>query len=236
MVQKYLDAGGRVLILIDPDTDPKLDDIFNSWNVKVGKNLVIDNSAAARATGIGPTNPIVTTYGSSPITNKLDGTITIFPMARTVSIADAQKPDPQLVELVKTSENSFTIPKLPVPAKGQDRVELRFDPKTDQRGPLSLAVSAERQSGKTDARLVVIGNSAFAVNPYLGFQRNGDLFYNSIDWLAHQESLISIRPKSPANRRVTLTQAQSIILNWFDLLILPGIVIVTGVLIWWKRR
>ena len=236
MVAKYLDGGGRVFILVDPETDPKLGDIFDSWNVKLGANLVIDNSAAARASGIGPTNPIVTSYGTSPITDKLQGFITIFPMARTVSIADAQKPDPQMTELIKTSENSFTIPKLPVPAKGQDRIELRFDPKTDQRGPLSLGVSAERQSGSTDSRLVVIGNSAFATNPYVGFQRNGDLFYNSVDWLAHQESLISIRPKSPANRRVTLTQAQSIFLKWFDLLILPGIVIIAGVAIWWKRR
>jgi ABC-type uncharacterized transport system involved in gliding motility auxiliary subunit len=48
--------------------------------------------------------------------------------------------------------------------------------------------------------------------------------------------LISIRPKSLTNRRVTLTQGQSSALTWLDLILLPGLVILSGVYIWWKRR
>jgi ABC-type uncharacterized transport system involved in gliding motility auxiliary subunit len=84
--------------------------------------------------------------------------------------------------------------------------------------------------------VVVIGNSTFAANPYVGQQKNGDLFYNTINWLAQDENLISIRPKSQTNRRVNLTQGQSSALTWLDLFILPGIVIFSGVYIWWKRR
>ena len=40
------------------------------------------------------------------------GGMTFFPLARTVSIADKTKADPQGVELLKTSPRSFTIPKL----------------------------------------------------------------------------------------------------------------------------
>ncbi len=83
---------------------------------------------------------------------------------------------------------------------------------------------------------MVIGNSEFAANPYLNQQKNGDLFYNTINWLAQDENLISIRPKSQTNRRVTLTQGQSSALTWLDLVLLPGIVILSGVYIWWKRR
>jgi ABC-type uncharacterized transport system involved in gliding motility auxiliary subunit len=116
----------------------------------------------------------------------------------------------------------------------QGQNELKFDPKTA--GPLSLGVAASRKSGSGEARLVVIGNSAFAANPFLGQQKNGDLFYNTINWLAQDENLISIRPKSQTNRRITLTQAQSSALMWLDLIFLPGIVILSGVYIWWKRR
>jgi len=35
---------------------------------------------------------------------------------------------------------------------------------------------------------------------------------------------------------VTLTAAQSTILWWLDLIVLPGIVIFAGAFIWWKRR
>jgi ABC-type uncharacterized transport system involved in gliding motility auxiliary subunit len=33
-----------------------------------------------------------------------------------------------------------------------------------------------------------------------------------------------------------LTEAQSTALKWFDLFILPGLVIFSGIFIWWKRR
>jgi hypothetical protein len=156
---------------------------------------------------------------------------TLFPMARTVSVADKQKFDPQVVELLKTSQASFTIPNL---EKGQK--EVSFDPKIDTQGPLSLGVAADRNSGGHDARLVVIGNSAFAANPYFGALSNGDLFLNAIDWLAQDENLISIRPKSATNRQITLTEGQMAGLRWFELFFLPGIVILMGISIWWKRR
>ena len=226
LVSKYLDAGGKLLIEIDPETDPKLDDIFQAWNINVGRNVVVDASGVGRLFGTGPGTPLVVDYGDSPITKNLQGGMTFFELARTVSIADKAKSDPQAVELLKTSERSFTIPKLVR--------EVKFDPKTA--GPLSLGVAASRSAGDKSARLVVIGNSAFPENQWLGLQRNGDLFFNTIDWLAQDENLISIRPKPATARRITLTEGQMAALQWFELLFLPGFVILVGVSIWWKHR
>jgi hypothetical protein len=157
--------------------------------------------------------------------------VTFFPLARTASIADKSKSIPQAVELLKTSERSFTIPGL---KPGETKIS--YDAKTDTLGPLSLGVAGNRKVDDKEARLVVIGNSQFAANPWIGQQRNGDLFFNAIDWLAQDEALISIRPKAPTNRRVTLTAAQATALWWLDLALLPGLVIFSGVYIWWKRR
>lgn len=231
MLGKYLDAGGDALILIDPATDPKLDDLFTSWNVAVGNDVVVDASGMGQLFGGGPIIPVVQDFGSSPITKGFQGSVAFFPLARTAAIADKSKTIPQTVELLKTSERSFTIPKL---EPGQKKIS--FDPKTDKIGPLSLGVAANRKVGDKDARVVVIGNSQFAANPWVTQQRNGDLFYNSVDWLTQDESLISIRPKSATNRRVNLSEAQSAILHWVDLVFLPGLVIFSGVYIWWKRR
>ncbi|HEY0704849.1 MAG TPA: Gldg family protein [Candidatus Acidoferrales bacterium] len=227
---KYLDAAGGALILVDPSTDPKLDDLFQSWNVSLGNNIVIDASGMGQVFGAGPTIPIVVDFGASPITKGFERSAAFFPLARTAGILDKSKSFPTMVELLKTSERSFTIPSLP---KGD---KVTFDPKVDVRGPLSLGVSGSRKVGDKNARLVVIGNSQFAMNPYLTQQRNGDLFYNAIDWLAADENLISIRPKAATNRRVNLTAAQSAALKWLDQLFLPGLVILAGIMIWWKRR
>jgi len=231
MLTKYLDGGGKLFLLIDPETDPKLDELLQAWNVNLGKNLVIDASGIGRYLGTGPTYPIVSDYGASPITKDFGRTMSLFPNARTVGIADRSKVEPEMVELLKTSPRSFTIAGL---KKGQ--TEIRYDAKMDTLGPLSLGVSASKKKGDVVSRLVVIGNSEFAANQWIGQQRNGDIFFNAINWLAQDENLISIRPKPVTNRRVNLTEAQGIWFKWFDLLILPGIVILSGAYIWWKRR
>jgi ABC-type uncharacterized transport system involved in gliding motility auxiliary subunit len=231
LIGKYLDGGGDVLILEDPATDPKLDDLYHSWNIAVGSNVVVDASGMGRLFGGGPIIPLVADFGASPITKGFERSVTFFPLARTVSLADKSKSIPQAVELLKTSERSFTIPGL---KPGETKIS--YDPKTDTLGPLSLGVAANRKADDKEARLVVIGNSQFAANPWVSQQRNGDLFFNTVDWLAQDESMISIRPKAPTNRRVTLTAAQATALWWLDLALLPGLVIFSGVYIWWKRR
>jgi ABC-type uncharacterized transport system involved in gliding motility auxiliary subunit len=227
MISKYLDGGGKALIEVDPETDPKLDDVFRAWNVDVGKNVVVDASGVGRLFGTGPAVPLVLDYGESPITKNLQGKMTFFPLARTSSIADRSKTDPQTVELLKTSARSYTIP---------NEKKIQFDPKTGKTGPLSLGVAASRKSGDKETRLVVIGNSDFASNQAVDQAGNGDLFFNTIDWLAQDENLISIRPKSVTNRRVTLTAGQASALQWVDLFLLPGLVILSGAYIWWRRR
>jgi ABC-type uncharacterized transport system involved in gliding motility auxiliary subunit len=82
---------------------------------------------------------------------------------------------------------------------------------------------------------VVIGDSDFASNAYQRSAANADLFVNSINWLAQEEDLISIRPKSQTDRKVELTPAANNILFWLTLL-MPLAVIGAGIQIWWKRR
>jgi ABC-type uncharacterized transport system involved in gliding motility auxiliary subunit len=238
MIAKYLDGGGKALMLFDPETDPKLGDVLQSWNVALGSNVVIDASGVGRMFGTGPAVPLVVSYGTSPITRNFDGTMTFFPLARTAAIADKAKATPlDETELLKTSERSFTIPNLKTK-------QVTYDPAKDNAGPLSLGVSAERKADVAggaagqakDARLVVIGNSSFAANQWAGLQRNSDLFLNTVNWLAQDEDLISIRPKSATNRRVILTETQQRELFWLSLIFLPGIVIVSGALLWIRRR
>jgi ABC-type uncharacterized transport system involved in gliding motility auxiliary subunit len=233
MLLKYLNDGGKAIFELDPVTDEhqqdaKLDSILQAWNIKLGDNIVIDASGMGRLFGAGPEIPLVVDYGNSPITKGLQRTMTFFPLAQTVSIADESKTEPQDVELLKTSGSSFTTPKL--------AREISYNPKTDSRGPLSLGVAASKKVGDKTARLVVLGDSDFASNEAIGRSSNGDLLFNAVDWLASDQNLISIRPKSVANRHVNLTDSQAMALRWADIVALPGIVLFLGLAIWWKRR
>jgi ABC-type uncharacterized transport system involved in gliding motility auxiliary subunit len=115
--------------------------------------------------------------------------------------------------------------------------QTTLDEKTDAKGPFSLAVAATKDlSDNKKARLVVFGDSDFASNNAFGLQGNGNLFLNTISWLAQDESFISIRPKNPEDRRLTMTEAQGRLVSYVMLLFLPVGVLVAGVSVWMKRR
>jgi ABC-type uncharacterized transport system involved in gliding motility auxiliary subunit len=115
--------------------------------------------------------------------------------------------------------------------------QASFDEKTDVKGPVSLAVVATKDLGEgKKARLVVYGDSDFASNQAFGLQGNGNLFLNTISWLAQDESFISIRPKNPEDRRLTMTESQGRLVSYVMLLFLPGSVLTAGISMWMKRR
>ena len=75
-----------------------------------------------------------------------------------------------------------------------------------------------------------------AANSILSFNGNRDLFLNMINWLSSDEDLISIRPKDPEDRRLSLNRRQMTMIFYTSVLLLPLAVIGAGVSVWWKRR
>jgi len=87
------------------------------------------------------------------------------------------------------------------------------------------------------ARMVVFGNSTFATDGWFEQQLNGDVFLNSVQWLANEEEQpLSIRPKEAKNRRIMLTPLQAGILSWMSLVIMPLLGLIIAGITWWKRR
>lgn len=231
-IGKFLDGGGKVMLAFDPDTDPQADDLLKKWNIELAKNTVLDVSAAGQMFGGGPLAPLVMSYGSHPITDKFTRSMTIFPVAREVRVGKETGTGVTTSSLLTTSEQSW----------GETEIKPGVAPEYkegtgDTKGPLTLAVVASKNLGENkEARLLVFGDSDFAANRALGFQRNGDLFLNSVNWLAQDESLISIRPKPTTNRSVTMTESQQRLFFWLCVAFLPLLVMGTGAYVWWRRR
>ena len=74
-------------------------------------------------------------------------------------------------------------------------------------------------------------------NSTLGFPGgNRDLFLNMMSWLSSDEDLISIRPKDPEDRRLTLNAAQMSRIFYATVLGFPLLIIAGGTYVWWRRR
>ncbi|MCI0661950.1 MAG: Gldg family protein [Acidobacteria bacterium] len=225
-IGKYLDEGGKFFLLADPDTNPELNDVLKAWNITLGNDTVI----AGPGTGASPVAPLVQDYGSHPITKDMRRKQTIYFEARSVKTGDQTAGEVFATEIAKTMPNTFAETEL------KQGKTPSLDEGKDTKGPLTIGVAASKKIGDKEARVAVFGDSDFASNGAVGYLANGDMFFNTINWLAQDEDLISIRPKATTNRSVTMTQSQRSFFFWLAVLFMPLAVISSGAYVWWKRR
>ena len=237
-IKKYVENGGRAMFLLDPplkmgrneiaDNEALLN-LLSSWGVTIDKDLVLDENPVAQLVGLGPEVPLVTTYESHQIVSDLAGTATGFPIARSLQVKNGDKTT--VSKLFSTTANSFGTTNLSSP-------EVRIDPEKDKHGPFVLAAAGTYNTGKPNnqGRFVVVGNSRWLANSFLRFNGNRNLALNMLNWLSSDEDLISIRPKEEEDRRITLNPRQFLWVKLVSQFFLPGIVILGGVMVWWRRR
>ncbi|MFH1006920.1 MAG: GldG family protein [Candidatus Latescibacterota bacterium] len=242
MIETYIQQGGDVFLLFDPGVDTGLETLVAQWGVQVGRDVVVDVSGIGRLFGIGGVGtPIAGEYGAHPITEKHKGTMTFFPLSRSVSFDGGGRTDVTGTELAKTSSSSWAENDPNVLSGG----EVSRGP-GEQGGPISLSVAvtvaiqgedtSDEDTEQEQARLVVFGDSDFAKNGYFPQQGNGDLFLNCISWLAEEEELISIRPKEAGFNPITLTKAQGRNLFLLSVILLPLLVLVVGTVVYVRRK
>jgi ABC-type uncharacterized transport system involved in gliding motility auxiliary subunit len=261
MVQRYLDKGGKLLLLIDPpdgaDAPPLtgLIGLAKAWGIDVGSNVVVDVSSVGQLLGAGPSVPVVATYPDHPITQNF-GLITAFPLARSVTPVDGGTNGRTAQPIASTSAQSWAETDLGAVFAGTP--VARDESAGEKEGPVTLAAAigvdapgapatppppppvpgqpAPEAPTKPQTRVVVVGDSDFATNAVLGTQGNRDLFLNAVNWAAQQENLIAIRPKQAGDRRVTMTEDQQRRVLYLSVLGLPLAVAALGIWTWSRRR
>jgi ABC-type uncharacterized transport system involved in gliding motility auxiliary subunit len=237
-IEKYVEDGGRAFFLLDPPLKLGHDEIadndalatlLQSWGVTLDRDLILDLNPLGQIAGLGPQVALVTSYASQPIVDQLRGTATGFPLARSLDIKNTDKTSVQ--KLFDSSSTSLATSNLSSPAVNVN------DPK-NRKGPLTIAAAGTYNTGKENSqgRFVVVGSSNWAANRFIDFNGNDDLASNAINWLSSDEDLISIRPKAPEDRRITMTERQLAWVRAVSQFGLPFVVVILGVSVWWKRR
>ena len=246
-LRRYLAKAGKLMVLIDPPVGtqpvslPNLDALVKEWGMTLGNNVVVDVSGATND----PSIAVAATYPTHAITEQF-GTLTVYPLARTVDAVAGGVNGRTAQPIVETSRGSWAESNLASLASGVQMEEEGGD----KPGPLPVgaavsAPAAEAPAGtqgtsgdapKPETRVVVFGDSDFASNAYAGVPGNPNLFANAVNWLAQQEGLIAIRPTEAADRRVTMTPRWQTITLLTSVFVLPGLVFAAGIYTWWRRR
>lgn len=233
----YVGRGGKVFFMVDPFKAPGLGALLERYGLGLGNDVIIDVSGLGRMFDTGPEVPIVAEYPSHPITQGFR-LITVFPVARTVTVKDKRPDGVTAQPLGRTSPESWAETNQEEVRTGQ----VKPDP-GEARGPLTVAaavtvdlkdVPEDRKGAK--ARIVVVGDSDFASNYAINAQGNRDFVLNIFSWLAGEENLIAIRPKEARTAPVFLTATQGYVVFWLPVVVLPVAMIVAGMVALARKR
>jgi len=232
-LQRYLDANGRALLLLDARAQTGLETLLRRWQVAVGQDLVVDSARTLTGREL-----FVTRYERHPITARLGHLTTIFYLPRSVqALPGAPGPrttdQPRVTELALCSETGWA-------ERRPEERPIRFDPDTDQPGPVAVAAAVEKgikglDVGIRPSRLVVVGDAAMSANGAMT-AANRDFLFAALNWLIDREELLDVLPRAVTETQLTLTAGRRRALAILLLGALPGAALLLGWPIWWRRR
>jgi ABC-type uncharacterized transport system involved in gliding motility auxiliary subunit len=236
MISQYLGRNGRLLCLLDPAVKTGLEPLLLQWGVKLAEDVVVGPSLSGR-------DLIINEYGDHPAVKKLKDLTTMFFMPRSVEPMEGSSAETVTAsDKARVSVLAFTTP-------GWAEMNLnespaRFHDGVDRKGPVSVAVAVEKGAmGGIDVeikptRIVVIGDSYFVSNGTLekAVGGNVDFLMSTVSWLLERESLMAISTKSPYELKLDMDASQLRVMTLSIVGILPGLMALTGLLVWLGRR
>lgn len=257
-VESYINRGGRVMFLVDPETGAALPAFLEKYGFRLANDIVVDT--VSRLLGGDYFMPVVSEYETHAVTSRFRYA-TFYPLARSIEQTDTKPAGAVITELAKTSPNSWS-------ERDLKTSEVRFDKDKDKQGPLTIAAVASfkvkppdsgskpeekptgaapankagegeagaRTAGEKEVRLAVVGDSDFLKNRYYGLSGNGNFGANIINWLTEEADLISIQPRTQNPRTINLSPSQMSVMRFVVLYLLPFGTLGLGVYIWLRRR
>lgn len=242
-LDRYIKRGGRLIVMLDPYQDASLKDFLKTYGFELSDDIVIDK--LSQVFGGSYLMPVVTQYGIHQITNNFNF-MTFYPEARSIRESQ-EKPDTiNWTALAQTSDAAWGETN----QKMLEQSKASFDEKEDLPGPITIAAIAEidlkkkPEQGENSSSspapnkgfITVFGDSDFASNTYFGLSGNGDLFLNTVHYLAEEQTLISIDRRTKEGEPLVLTMNQMRLAFLVSMVLMPVLVIVAAVYVYMVRR
>ena len=231
----YLAGGGKLLIYTDylEEDMPNLWEILSYYGVSLQEGIVIEADAAHHIQGYA--HYLLPDIAEHEITASLQsGSYYVMaPVAQGIVISDELRDGLTVEPLLTTSDNAF--------AKLVTNYTLdSFDyAEGDVTGPFTLgAAITEEQEDGTQTQIVLYTTSYLIDSQIDALVSGGNstLFLNSLNWMCEGRQTVAIGSKSMSIDYLLLSSRDVSLLSILFIGILPGSVLLTGGVIWYRRR
>ncbi len=230
LIEQYINRGGNFLWLKDPAKQNYFKSLDATLGIETIPGVVIDANTKLRILlGIKHAAVIpVTEFYKHSITTELK-THALFPFAGSFKSSDHSDWSTQV--LFQSLDRSWAeVGEL-------STEELTYNQSSgDTQGPLTLASTFMRTVDDKMQRAIVVGDSDFIANGYIGYGENFALGLNIINWLTEDEGLISITHTAAPDQSLELNDNDILIIALILLVIVPALLIGTGYWLRWSRN
>ncbi len=253
LLADFWQKNGRIFVLLNPFAQtPRLSDFIAAQGiapqadrvVKMGTYLQYDDQGKPQlVSGVEGKATFVVMNSGTKITKDLAGLSKQF-LGATQSLRpdEAQQAmhKTKVIPLLQSAEGFWGETEI----TGGDEKQVFFDPKKDHMGPLTLAAAVEKGGVEDErvkvesARMIVVGNAELLGNNAYRLSEglSADFTISALNWLLDREDVIGIAPKEKKTVTLSLNEKQLSDIALAVMGILPGIVVLFGVLNWWQRR
>lgn len=224
-LQQYLDQGGNLLWMKDPDS-AALAPLSQHLDIQWLPGTVVDAASEVLKLDT-PDFAIINQYPANTLSSTLKQT-TLFPQASALqlSLTGTFLATPFL----QTQPKSWT-------ELGPIEGRIRHDASQgEQAGPLVIGAQLEAQRSDKTQRIVLLGDSDFISNTYLGNGGNQALGEQLFNWLSGDDQFLTINLVSPEDTTLNFTTAQMTGLAFSLLILIPLLLFSISYIIWKKRH
>jgi ABC-type uncharacterized transport system involved in gliding motility auxiliary subunit len=226
-IRSYIERGGNLLWFADPGTRGHLNALTEVLGVNIEPGMLVDPTSKILNQSA-PEFIQVRGYADHPLSAGLQEA-TIFPTAASLSW---QAPVGWQVRGIAASPlNSWR-------ETGDLSVAVRFDEQSDSPGPADLAVAMQRVHSDThkQQRVVIVGDSDFASNGYLGLGENRAFAVNMFNWLSADDALLNLPVIAAFDLNFNPAPIPKAVIVLGAPIVLPLIVFGFGLIRWQRRR
>lgn len=234
---RWLDRGGKLLVLLDPFRAPRLVALLGSYGIEVGANIVVDPEN--RLAGGEAWSTVLSDINRQHLVTSTLKAPPLFSLAAAVVGREDDDAGRSATTLLKSGSRSWASFDPDIVAGS----EASFVAGRDINGPIPVAVEIAQPAPDASVegarlRILAFGDSEFATNRFLDYLGNKDLLVNSVNWLAREDGLMASRPqqKATAKNQFFFSQADSETVFQWAVLWQPGLFLLVGVAVLLRRR
>ncbi len=227
-IDKFSDGGGQIIVtapLPGVTTPQNIAGYLGDWGIEFGNDQVVETD---------PSRMINTTNGAAPAPVILDHKIT-----EKIINQKLEYVSPESTSIITHVNNIYGAVHAPLLRTSDAAESISYNSSETKKGPFDLMVLATKLVDNGKSNLLAVGSLVSIEAPVIIGQStyaNSDLILNAVASVTDSTSSLDIRAKKVSSDYMRMTETQVRLTQIILLYILPVVIFIAGIVIWFRRR